>query len=312
MDTVSFTTAMARVPSPVTVVTTYGPDGVPYGFTAGSFCSASLDPPLVLVCLDKGASTHPAFSTTRRFLVNVLGRGQQEVAGRFATSGIDRFAAGDMSPQELGLPGLPGASARIACSLHSVLDAGDHTALLGRVEETFTSDRTPLVHVDRLFHHPAPNHPAPTNPAPNRPDPTGRLAGPDSRSQPPMPGRAFPLIFAERVEATAEFYELLGFTRQSRNPPEGEPTYIGLRRGSTELAVVSADWSVTQCGIPPGPGPRFEMFVLVEDLDTTLKQLTDGRVPLLRAPTDMPWGERIAHVLDPDGNPVAVACAITP
>ncbi len=302
MDRVSFTRAMARVPSPVTVVTTYGPDGVPYGFTAGSFCSASLDPPLVLVYLDKGASTHPAFSTTRRFLVNVLGRGQQEVADRFATSGTDRFAAGDMSPLELGLPGLPGASARIACGLHSVLDAGDHTVLLGRVEKTFTSGRTPLVHVDRLFHHPVPN----------RTDPTGRIAGPDARSQPPMSERAFPLIFAERVEVTAEFYELLGFTRQSRNPPEGEPTYIGLRRGSTELAVVSADWSVTQCGIPPGPGPRFEMFVLVDDLDTTLKQLTDGRVPLLRAPADMPWGERIAHVLDPDGNPVAVACASNP
>ncbi len=124
-----------------------------------------------------------------------------------------------------------------------------------------------------------------------------------------MQERAFPLIFADRVGATAEFYELLGFTRQGQNPPDGEPAYIGLRRGSTELAVVSADWPLTQCGVPPGPGPRFEMFVLVDDLDTTLKQLTDAQVPVLRAPADMPWGERIAHVRDPDGNPVAVACA---
>ncbi|MEV1065384.1 flavin reductase [Streptomyces sp. NPDC050263] len=295
MDTVGFTSAMARVPTPVTVVATYGPDGVPYGFTAGSFCSASLHPPLVLVCLDKGASTHPAFTTAERFLVSVLGRGQQRVARRFATSGIDRFAAGDLRPLELGLPGLPGAAARIACTLHSVLDAGDHTALLGRVERTFVGDRTPLVHVDRLFHRPAQDPPA---------------TGPDSRSQPPMQERAFPLIFADRVGATAEFYELLGFTRQSRNPPEGEPAYIGLRRGSTELAVVSANWPVTQYGVPSGPGPGFEMFVLVDDLDTTLKQLADARVPLLRAPADMPWGERIAHVADPDGNPVAVAAAL--
>ena len=157
MDRASFTQTMARVPSPVTVVTTYGPDGTPYGFTASSFCSASLDPPLVLVCLDKAASTHPAFAATRRFLVNVLGRGQQEVAHRFATSGTDRFAAGDMRHLELGLPGLPGACARIACALHSAMDAGDHTVLLGRVEQTFTSELTPLVHVDRRFHHPVPS-----------------------------------------------------------------------------------------------------------------------------------------------------------
>ncbi|MFD6327093.1 flavin reductase [Streptomyces sp. NPDC058442] len=288
MDTVGFTTVMARVPSPVTVVTTYGSDGTPYGFTAGSFCSASLEPPLVLVCLDKGASTHPAFSTARRFLVNVLGRGQQHVARRFAASGVDRFAAGDMRPMELGLPGLPEASARIACSLHSVLDAGDHTALLGRVEQAFTGDRTPLVHVDRFFHRPAP----------------------ESRSRPPMQERAFPLIYAERVGATAEFYELLGFTRQRQNPPEGDPAYIALRRGPAELAVVRADWPHTRYGVPPGPGPRFEMFVLVDDLDVTLKQLADAKVPLLRAPADLPWGERVAYVADPDGNPVAVACAI--
>ena len=113
-----------------------------------------------------------------------------------------------------------------------------------------------------------------------------------------MSERALPLIFADRVEVTADFYELLGFTRQSRNPPEGEPTYIGLRRGPTELAVVSADWPLTQIGLQPGPGPRFEMFVLVDDLDATLEQLADRRVSVLRAPTVMPWGERIAHVLD--------------
>jgi len=124
--------------------------------------------------------------------------------------------------------------------------------------------------------------------------------------------RAFPLILAERVEETAGFYELLGFTREGRNPPEDEPTYIGLRRGATALAVVSAEWSVTQFGLPPGRGPRFEMFVLVDDLDATLERLIDKGVTLLRAPAAMPWGERIAHVLDPGGNPVAVACATNP
>ncbi|MGW0423365.1 flavin reductase [Streptomyces sp. NPDC003015] len=297
METADFTRAMSRVPGPVTVVTTAGADGTAHGFTASSFSSASLDPPLVLVCLDKGASTHAAFTENRHFLVNVLGRGQEHIARRFATSGIERFATARMHPLELGLPGLPDASVRIACTLHGVLDAGDHSVLLGRVEATSTGDLTPLVYVDRSFHHPAHAAPPPT------PSPT------DPRSHRPMQERAFPLIFADRVTATAEFYERLGFARGRQSPNEGEPTYIALRRGTAELAVVSTDWPETQYGSLAGPGPRFEMFVLVDDLDTTLKELADASVPLLRAPADMPWGERIAYVTDPDGNPVALAAA---
>ncbi|MEU6818442.1 VOC family protein [Streptomyces sp. NPDC046860] len=122
-----------------------------------------------------------------------------------------------------------------------------------------------------------------------------------------MQERAFPLIFAEHVPATAAFYERLGFTRTRQNPPEGEPTYVALARGTAELAVVDADWPADRHGSAVGTGPRFEMFVLVDDLDTTLKELTDAGVPSLRDPVEMPWGERIAYVTDPDGNPVALA-----
>lgn len=302
--TADFTRVMARVPGPVTVVTTAGAGDTPQGFTASSFSSASLDPPLVLVCLDKGATTHAAFTRARHFMVNVLGRGQEHIARRFAAHGIERFAAGDMRPLELGLPGLPEASARIACTLHSVLDAGDHSVLVGQVEETSAGTRAPLVYVDRSFHHPV-SGAATTETA------TTQATALDLRSHPTMQERAFPLIFADHVPATAAFYELLGFTRQHQNPPEGEPTYIALRRGATELAVVSSAWPRDRYERPVGPGPRFEMFVLVGDVDTTLKELADASVPLLRAPVDMPWGERIAYVTDPDGNPVAVASATT-
>src|SRR5436305_10667794 len=122
-----FTRAMARVPGPVIVATTIEPSGTPRGFTASSFSSLSLDPPLVLVCLDKNASTHKAFVTADHFMVNILSAQQADVARRFATSGVDRFEAGDMQPCELGLPGLPDAAARVACSLHEVLDGGDHS-----------------------------------------------------------------------------------------------------------------------------------------------------------------------------------------
>ncbi|MGK5544914.1 flavin reductase family protein [Streptomyces sp. URMC 127] len=160
IDPRDFTRAMARVPGPVTVVTTVSPSGERRGFTASSFSSLSLDPPLILVCLDKNASTHEVFVDTDRFLVNVLAQDQSGVALRFAASGTDRFAAGDMVPCEFGLPGLAEATARLACSTHEVLDGGDHSILVGRVETAHSGDSAPLVYCDRSFARPAPAEPA--------------------------------------------------------------------------------------------------------------------------------------------------------
>ncbi|GGZ50453.1 hypothetical protein GCM10010387_50800 [Streptomyces inusitatus] len=156
VDSAEFTRAMARVPAPVTVATTVTASGEHRGFTGSSFSALSLDPPLVLICLDKKASTHDAFTTAEHFLVNVLARGQAEVALRFAKSGVDRFADGDMVPCERGLPGLAAAAARVACSLHAVMDGGDHSILVGRVETAYVSTRTPLVYSDRAFALPVP------------------------------------------------------------------------------------------------------------------------------------------------------------
>ncbi|MFJ8532110.1 flavin reductase family protein [Streptomyces sp. NPDC093591] len=155
MERTALTHAMARVPGPVTVVTTIDGTGKRWGFTANSFSSVSLDPPLILVCLNKTASTHEAFTSADRFLINVLAHGQDAVARRFAQSGVDRFAAGDMKTCELGLPGSPGACARVACSMYSIVDAGDHSILIGRVVDTYADDRTPLVYFNRAFAYPA-------------------------------------------------------------------------------------------------------------------------------------------------------------
>lgn len=155
-ESTDFIHAMARVPGPVTIATTVDAAGRRWGFTGSSFTSLSLDPPLVLICLDRSASTHAAFTSADRFLVNVLGSEQSEVARRFAKSGVDRFQAGDMRPCELGLPGLPGASARVACAMHQVLDGGDHSILIGRVEACYAGDEAPLVYSDRSFARPTP------------------------------------------------------------------------------------------------------------------------------------------------------------
>jgi flavin reductase (DIM6/NTAB) family NADH-FMN oxidoreductase RutF len=151
----AFTRTMSRVPGPVTVATTVDATGRAWGLTASSFTSLSLEPPLVLLCIDKSAGTHEAFTSAAHFLVNVLADDQSEVARRFAARGTDRFRGSAMTSSELGLPGLPDAAARLACSVHDVLDGGDHTILVGRVRHTHAAGRQALVYWDRTFCRPA-------------------------------------------------------------------------------------------------------------------------------------------------------------
>lgn len=126
-----------------------------------------------------------------------------------------------------------------------------------------------------------------------------------------MISRAFPIVYASDVEGEARFWELLGFRRHVQLPPDGEPGYIGLGSDSpgAELAVTNAEWATDRYGMSMGDGPRFEMYIYVADLDGTVRQLAEADVPVLREPENMPWGERIATVADPEGNPVALCQA---
>jgi lactoylglutathione lyase len=125
-----------------------------------------------------------------------------------------------------------------------------------------------------------------------------------------VPLRAFPVVYASDVNALASFWELLGFRRHVQLPAEGEPGYVGLTRdGGGELAVTHKQWAADRYGLSLGGGPRFEMYIYVEDLDATLARLTDVAITVLREAEDMPWGERIASVADPEGNPVALCQA---
>jgi lactoylglutathione lyase len=121
------------------------------------------------------------------------------------------------------------------------------------------------------------------------------------------PERAFPVIYADDVERSARFYAELGFEEHFRLPSDGEPGYVGLRRGGWELAVVTAESPQGLIGVEIGSKPRFEMFVYVADVDRRIEQLRGAGVSVLREPEDMFWGERVAWVADPDGNPVALA-----
>ena len=122
-----------------------------------------------------------------------------------------------------------------------------------------------------------------------------------------MAERAFPVVFAADVSRSAGFYELFGFERHFQLPPEGEPGYVALRRGVYEVAIVAAEWPREQYQATVAEGVRFEMFVYVDDLDPLVDRFRAGGGRVLREPADMPWGERVAYVADPDGNPVALA-----
>ena len=121
-----------------------------------------------------------------------------------------------------------------------------------------------------------------------------------------MVSRAFPVLYATDVEQSARFWELVGFQRHFQLPPEGEPGYVGLRAGAAELGITSVQWATDRYGMTMGNGPRVEMYVYVSDLDGVIEQLRGSGVEVLREPEDMPWGERIATVADPEGNPVAL------
>lgn len=126
-----------------------------------------------------------------------------------------------------------------------------------------------------------------------------------------MAERAFPVVFAQDVGRSAVFYEHLGFERHVGLPQDGEPGYVGLRRGTYELAVVSAGWPQQQYDLSVGADVRFELFVYVDVVDVVVDGLGGSGATILRAAEDMPWGERVAYVTDPDGNPVALASAAT-
>ncbi|WP_420583611.1 flavin reductase family protein [Ruegeria sp.] len=118
----------------VTVVTAHDAAGEPLGFTANSFTSVSLDPPLVLVCLANTSSNFETFANTSKFAVNILSEAQIEVSNTFARPVEDRFAAVDWQAGPHGSPILEGVSAWFDCATHKTVEAGDHLILIGEVK----------------------------------------------------------------------------------------------------------------------------------------------------------------------------------
>jgi len=143
---------MGHFATGVTVVTTHDGAGRCYGLTANAVCSVSLDPPLVLVCVDKSAESHPAFERSQAFVVNVLSDRQEELSRRFAVSGGDKFVGLPCRNGGTGVPILEGALAHVECRVVAVHDAGDHTIYIGEVESGDVGEGAPLLFFRGRYH----------------------------------------------------------------------------------------------------------------------------------------------------------------
>lgn len=132
-----FKAALGRFASGVTAITVHH-DGKDHGMTASAFCSLSLQPPLVLVCVKKGNHTHKLLEEAGAYAINLLDQAQESVSNRFAgwwEEGKSKWADLDVSRGPVSGAALIGGSlASLDCTLHSVLDGGDHSIFVGEVQ----------------------------------------------------------------------------------------------------------------------------------------------------------------------------------
>ena len=145
MDAREIRHVMGHFATGVTIVTTKDKAGVPTGITANAFSSLSLDPPLVLVCIDKKANCYDCFEDSRVFAVNLLGEHQEHLANRFATKGIEKFRDTPWRMSGNEIPLLDETIGHIECAVSHACDGGDHTIYLGRVLHAEAAGDRPLL-----------------------------------------------------------------------------------------------------------------------------------------------------------------------
>ena len=147
IDAEGFKQVLSHWITGVTIVTTCDGDRI-HGMTVSAFTEVSLDPPLVLVCADKGSNTHPMIAAGRVFAVNVLASDQTDLSNRFASkkSEDSRFDEVAYATGETGAPLLDGVVANVDCRLVAAHDHGDHVVYVGEVVEVRYHEREPLLY----------------------------------------------------------------------------------------------------------------------------------------------------------------------
>ncbi len=139
--------ALGSFPTGVTVVTAKDKDGSPVGFTANSFTSVSLEPQLILICIDKESFNIESFSKGGSFAVSVLSESQQHISTTFASPETDRFKDISWKSKTTGSPIISDSVAWFDCDTDNIIEGGDHLILIGKVREFGYNPQTPLVYL---------------------------------------------------------------------------------------------------------------------------------------------------------------------
>lgn len=143
-DAKDFRRALGGFATGVTIVATCDDGGRNWGFTANSFTSVSLEPPLVLACIAKSAFSCSVFTTAKSFSVNILSESQKQLANTFAQRVEDRFEGVSFRTEISGCPIFDNVVSWFDCQMHETVDAGDHVILIGRVLGYDYADVRPL------------------------------------------------------------------------------------------------------------------------------------------------------------------------
>jgi flavin reductase (DIM6/NTAB) family NADH-FMN oxidoreductase RutF len=146
LDSRNFCQVCGKFATGITVATVLDADGAPHGMTANSFTSVSLNPPLILFCVDNDCNLLGLFRNHSHFGINILAEGQEALSNRFARRGEDRFSAVEWEPGATGVPLIPGALGHLECALVEAVSAGDHYIFIGEVVRCECREGEPLVY----------------------------------------------------------------------------------------------------------------------------------------------------------------------
>ena len=147
MDQDLFKAALSRWGSGISVITTSNGESGPLGFTATSFCSLSLEPPLVLFCLSQQSQLLADFQNADGFAVNFLHAEQEALSNLFASSNTDKFQGVELLAKDSGgLPLLGGCLANLVCKKEEEYPGGDHRIFVGRVMDVVLGEGDPLLY----------------------------------------------------------------------------------------------------------------------------------------------------------------------
>ena len=147
-----FRRVLSQFASGVTIVTTCDGEQRPTGLTASAFCSVSLDPPLILICVDHKSQSFPHLRESGRFAINILNQGHEQLSRRFASTRLDKFDGVAFALGTLGVPLIDTALAFLECRTVSAHVEGDHTIFVGRVESVGVGEGDPLLYFRGRYH----------------------------------------------------------------------------------------------------------------------------------------------------------------